>query len=345
MPWQTGTGTDDHVPPYPAQTVIPYHDIAGVTPDNTVILHLGPGTEKRAYRLIDGYCDNPDCAGSEMQLTLAARDEGGLTVSFRMEFRDGRLSVEKGKSPEDQALIAEFSSRREYLNLVLRRRQLVRAHGLAGHARRGPRRRFQGSCYNFSDFDKHREQYIIRFERAAEQWAVEDQYCAAPGCDCETAILTFFHYRPLVRKQTPDFSLRLDLATGRASGQGGEPLPDDQRQVFEHFLAVSPGWAYELSLRRRFLRQTAARLVKFPSASPEDGPAGLERRAPAVGALPREETLGETSRASFGEEAGDEVDESLGESEISRRTDWTGRNDPCPCGSGKKYKKCCLGKR
>jgi len=23
----------------------------------------------------------------------------------------------------------------------------------------------------------------------------------------------------------------------------------------------------------------------------------------------------------------------------------TGRNDPCPCGSGKKYKKCCLRKR
>jgi uncharacterized protein len=22
----------------------------------------------------------------------------------------------------------------------------------------------------------------------------------------------------------------------------------------------------------------------------------------------------------------------------------TGRNDPCPCGSGRKYKKCCLGK-
>jgi uncharacterized protein YecA (UPF0149 family) len=22
-----------------------------------------------------------------------------------------------------------------------------------------------------------------------------------------------------------------------------------------------------------------------------------------------------------------------------------GRNDPCPCGSGKKYKRCCLGKQ
>ncbi len=26
-----------------------------------------------------------------------------------------------------------------------------------------------------------------------------------------------------------------------------------------------------------------------------------------------------------------------------RRTAKTGRNDPCPCGSGKKYKKCCGG--
>jgi uncharacterized protein YecA (UPF0149 family) len=23
----------------------------------------------------------------------------------------------------------------------------------------------------------------------------------------------------------------------------------------------------------------------------------------------------------------------------------TGRNDPCPCGSGKKYKHCCLGNK
>lgn len=29
------------------------------------------------------------------------------------------------------------------------------------------------------------------------------------------------------------------------------------------------------------------------------------------------------------------------EKHISQKT---GRNDPCPCGSGKKYKKCCLGK-
>jgi uncharacterized protein YecA (UPF0149 family) len=26
---------------------------------------------------------------------------------------------------------------------------------------------------------------------------------------------------------------------------------------------------------------------------------------------------------------------------VQRKGDKVGRNDPCPCGSGKKYKKCC----
>ena len=29
---------------------------------------------------------------------------------------------------------------------------------------------------------------------------------------------------------------------------------------------------------------------------------------------------------------------------VVRQGPKVGRNDPCPCGSGKKYKKCCLGK-
>lgn len=28
--------------------------------------------------------------------------------------------------------------------------------------------------------------------------------------------------------------------------------------------------------------------------------------------------------------------------QLSRRPPRVGRNDPCPCGSGKKFKKCCL---
>jgi SEC-C motif-containing protein len=34
----------------------------------------------------------------------------------------------------------------------------------------------------------------------------------------------------------------------------------------------------------------------------------------------------------------------LGTDPIRRETPKVGRNDPCPCGSGKKFKKCCAGK-
>ena len=33
--------------------------------------------------------------------------------------------------------------------------------------------------------------------------------------------------------------------------------------------------------------------------------------------------------------------ELVGETPIVREAPKVGRNDPCPCGSGKKYKKCC----
>jgi uncharacterized protein YecA (UPF0149 family) len=37
--------------------------------------------------------------------------------------------------------------------------------------------------------------------------------------------------------------------------------------------------------------------------------------------------------------------EALAEEDESGRWASTNRNDPCPCGSGKKYKKCCWTKR
>ncbi|MFV9616392.1 MAG: SEC-C metal-binding domain-containing protein, partial [Gammaproteobacteria bacterium] len=53
----------------------------------------------------------------------------------------------------------------------------------------------------------------------------------------------------------------------------------------------------------------------------------------------------------FKEESGCELDDLVGDSShyhyhepYHRETPKIGRNDPCHCGSGKKYKKCCLSK-
>ena len=45
--------------------------------------------------------------------------------------------------------------------------------------------------------------------------------------------------------------------------------------------------------------------------------------------------------AIFSEEKRSEIQKQFRESKIVRNLDKVGRNDVCPCGSGKKYKKCC----
>ena len=43
----------------------------------------------------------------------------------------------------------------------------------------------------------------------------------------------------------------------------------------------------------------------------------------------------------FSQEKRKEIEKEYKESKIVRNENKVGRNDPCPCGSGKKYKKCC----
>lgn len=45
--------------------------------------------------------------------------------------------------------------------------------------------------------------------------------------------------------------------------------------------------------------------------------------------------------AIFSVEKRKQIEKELKQSRIVRNEDKIGRNDPCPCGSGKKYKKCC----
>jgi preprotein translocase subunit SecA len=54
-------------------------------------------------------------------------------------------------------------------------------------------------------------------------------------------------------------------------------------------------------------------------------------------------------QSDIGQEQSDAIDNSGGGKPtietIRNREEKIGRNDPCPCGSGKKYKSCCLRKR
>jgi uncharacterized protein YchJ len=62
----------------------------------------------------------------------------------------------------------------------------------------------------------------------------------------------------------------------------------------------------------------------------------------------KDRKLGELSRKSLTQDeiaAEEELIASAEKVETIHADQAPGRNDPCPCGSGKKYKKCCYGKK
>jgi preprotein translocase subunit SecA len=116
-----------------------------------------------------------------------------------------------------------------------------------------------------------------------------------------------------------------------------DPLIEYKKESFDMFEAMWDRIEEEI-VRVLFLLQpvrepsmemrAAARPLRLSFNDPAATPSALEAPGPAVplGAGPRRESQGGVDAAV---------------KTVRRSAEKVGRNDPCPCGSGKKYKKCC----
>jgi hypothetical protein len=133
------------------------------------------------------------------------------------------------------------------------------------------------------------------------RYVVDDQYCCKPRCTCDEVVLTFCAVGEKNRKPATPY-VNVDLSKWRASDVGG-PLSQEQLALWQACSAV-PGIKATLRERRRQLRAVGRELYREAE--------GLPARPPQA-----KTTEAKTTEAKVG------------------------RNAPCPCGSGKKYKKCC----
>ena len=147
--------------------------------------------------------------------------------------------------------------------------------------------------------------FALNFTWDNEAWAVDEQYCVRPGCDCTETILTFLKLADHagrnihIAKDSP--ALRYDYVSevGKAATRRPSkvpPLPDLLAALQREHADLNS----QLKSRHGILQALYARHYQ-------------------------ERTL---SRLQF----------------QARTTHQTGRNEPCPCGSGRKYKQCCLNK-
>jgi hypothetical protein len=95
----------------------------------------------------------------------------------------------------------------------------------------------------------------------------------------------------------------------------------------------------ELITACELMETTVPELEQWKKDSQQDGEDRAKRLADYAHRLYGDESDAEDEYDEHDEEAAYEAPEP-----IRREEPQVGRNDPCPCGSGRKYKKCCLGK-
>jgi hypothetical protein len=142
----------------------------------------------------------------------------------------------------------------------------------------------------------------------------------------------------------------LDAALDWAAGIAADESDDwDMRLSVSSGLLDFPRARYRSFLRDLAQQQAGPALffsrqeVAEAYASAKDRPEWHERKGPWEFYEPSAIAERQERWAREGDEEGDEDDFGEPVMPFVREGPKVGRNDPCPCGSGKKYKKCCLG--
>ena len=138
-----------------------------------------------------------------------------------------------------------------------------------------------------------------------EAWAVDEQYCVQPRCTCKDTVLSF---------------LKLSNASGDKTASIGAPP----------------------ALRYNYISEASKTVAHGPPGSPSLNALldALKRGHPDLNSQLR--IRHNIMQALYLRQNVERLEARLAAMESNPPR--TGRNDPCPCGSGRKYKHCCLTK-
>lgn len=145
----------------------------------------------------------------------------------------------------------------------------------------------------------------LNFPWNGEKWAADEQFCVRRGCKCTETVLSF---------------LRLANSSGQfVPSVGGNP-----------------------AIRYNYVSEASRCAARGPTGSPPFAGllAALKREHPDLNSqLKSRHTLMQSLYTRH-----DEEQAALRLQFQAKAAPPIGRNDPCPCGSGRKYKQCCLNK-
>lgn len=273
-------------------------------------------------------CFNPCCPCGAVEFHCRSEALPDQSVSFQLDVFEPQLNTQVHSTPDGVALGRAFlaearDAQWEWLRklfLETKRRQMEKID-LDTLDARLPDDLMSGDSTMISYREVFPWSDALAFAFNGQEWFVDDYNCVSPGCACTQSGLAFFLVPKKWTAGPKSFRsapfLFYDYVTSKPSGtrtHRGSPAPEDLLQAL---CATNAGLRETLRHRHGQLKRLGRRLLP-KSRQPFSGPKG-------TGWDPATEAWLMQPPAP----------------EIARALDRPGRNDPCSCGSGKKFKKCC----
>lgn len=288
------------------------------------------------FAMLESFCDNPECDCYEARLefielpTTALVLKRPLSFFLRLDLAAGRAFPTQEDDGHIRALAEEFTRdlQPEMLAKFRADYDFEKAHCRKAADFSMPAKEVEeGKLISYAQvFGKDGSimhggrGYACRLEAEESTYIVEDLYCPNPACHCHEAWLIFLRQARGTNAIVDGFDVRVSLK-GKVKEIGAYSCSrEEAEQLFVRWRSENPDGFQQLACRYEEIKSVGARIlaeasdVPNPKAiiEPMQPPRASDGRSP-------------TSKTSF--------------KEIPSRK--TGRNDPCPCGSGRKFKKCC----
>jgi len=271
-------------------------------------------------------CGNPRCGCSSIRLQFQPAPESAVVASsalprdcwLELSRKSLVLTPEQEKDPEflrlAQIICAEMTEAdqqrlREWF--LVRKLELIQTTPVAEIDIADLPSADDGKMIGFVDVFPCG--LALNFALNNEAWAVDEQYCVQPDCACRETVLSFLKLmdatgrKTTAIKDTPSlrYNYRSEAAKSVALGPAGSPSLDALLAALKREHASLNS---QLELRHLIMQSLYARHY-------------LARSRSRLQSLQSQPT-----------------------NPLSAVPAKIGRNEPCPCGSGRKYKHCCLNK-
>ncbi len=270
------------------------------------------------FAVVDEYCLQPDCAcrnGTLCFYEIVGNEFEKLHFKITVdldtwEIKDQHIYIEE---LDCEAMIEEFIRDIDKPTKLIIKKRFETGKKYGGDQ---PRQDLDLSVYTHGESVVYSEVFNsihydrFTFDYDGVNYYVLDRYCINPGCKCDDVLLEFLSQDKRDDTYKLNFMIWLSFKTGKHKIEGSHGNLNNKKikEIYLHFMNNLCSSNEENDLDFKLLKDRYERMKKI--------------------------NLTQHLTEAKGSDQGKQPSEGTVAVKVSR-------NDPCPCGSGKKYKKCC----